>query len=89
MKIVKLISMGLIILILIAVTSGFYFLNSKKPTRSGTINFPGLSQKIDIHFDQWAIPHIFAETQTDAYYALGYIHAQKRLFHNKKGINVS
>jgi penicillin amidase len=27
-----------------------------------------------------AVPHIYAQNETDAYYALGYVHAQDRLF---------
>ena len=36
---------------------------------------------VNVRFDTFAIPHIYAENETDAYYALGYIHAQDRLFH--------
>ena len=30
--------------------------------------------------DRWGVPHVFARTDEDAYYALGYVHAQDRLF---------
>ena len=32
------------------------------------------------HFDRWGIPHIYAENESDMYHALGYLHAQDRLF---------
>ncbi len=40
----------------------------------------GLNQQVDIYFDPWAVPHIYARNEADAYFALGYVHAQERLF---------
>ncbi len=59
----------------------FYYLNSKKAVRSGDIKLPGLSGQVDVRFDTYAVPHIYAQNEIDAYYALGYVHAQDRLFH--------
>jgi len=80
-KIFKGIAMGTLIVILAAAGSGYYYLSSKKPVRSGDIRLPGLENSVDVRFDNWAVPHIYAENETDAYYALGYVHAQERLFH--------
>ncbi len=35
---------------------------------------------VDLYFDDRGIPHIFAETEADAAYALGFSHARDRLF---------
>ena len=40
----------------------------------------GISAPIDIVRDADAIPHIFASTKLDAFYGLGYAHAQDRLW---------
>jgi len=80
-KFIKRAGLGLVIVILITVGVGTWYLNSKKAVRSGNITLPGLSGLVDVRFDTFAVPHIYAETETDAYYALGYVHAQDRLFH--------
>ncbi len=35
---------------------------------------------VAVYRDEYAVPHIFAETPTDAAFALGYVHAQDRLW---------
>ncbi len=45
-----------------------------------TINLPGLDANVEVRFDEWGIPHIYADAVTDAYMALGYLHAKERLF---------
>ncbi|MDA3918310.1 MAG: penicillin acylase family protein [Deltaproteobacteria bacterium] len=74
---------GLELLIVILIIIGFCtnYLYSKKAVRSGNITLPGLTGLVNVRFDTFAIPHIYAENETDAYYALGYVHAQERLFH--------
>ena len=81
MKALKISLASLIVIILIIVAIAFFYLNSKQPQRSGELSLPGLKNRVEVHFDKWAIPHIYAKTEKDAYYALGYIHAQERLFH--------
>jgi len=45
-----------------------------------TLYLPGLHQPVGIYRDAYGIPHIFAGTSEDAYFALGYTHATDRLF---------
>jgi penicillin G amidase len=40
----------------------------------------GLADKVEIKYDTYGIPHIYANSEADAYQALGYVHAQERLF---------
>ena len=40
----------------------------------------GLGQPVEIVRDRWGVPHIFAASDEDAAFALGYCHAQDRLF---------
>ena len=77
----KWIAAGTIAIILMGIGLGYYYLASKKPIRSGTIRLPGLENPVNARFDNFAVPHIYAQNETDAYHALGYIHAQERLFH--------
>jgi len=66
-----------IILIGIAV---FFLLKSYKPQYSGEIVLNDLKEEVTVYHDEYGIPHIYAENKADLYYALGYLHAQERLF---------
>jgi len=50
------------------------------PQIAGTFELPGLTEPVEVIRDRWAIPHIFADAETDLMRAMGYIHAQDRLF---------
>ena len=50
------------------------------PNYAGEIALKNLSEKVEIHFDAIGVPHINAQNQQDAYRALGYVHAQDRLW---------
>lgn len=49
------------------------------PQYSGKKTLQGLQQKVEVLFDNHGIPHIYAQSLEDAYYALGYLHAQERI----------
>ncbi|MFX1313664.1 MAG: penicillin acylase family protein [Promethearchaeota archaeon] len=40
----------------------------------------GLEDSVTVYRDEWGVPHIYAATEEDLCFALGYIHAQDRLF---------
>jgi len=50
------------------------------PRVDGTLQVAGLAQPVEIVRDASAIPHILAQTEPDAYFGLGYAHAQDRLW---------
>ena len=50
------------------------------PPRSGREPVPGLSDSAVVTFDRFAIPHIDARSDADAFAALGYLHARERLW---------
>ncbi len=47
---------------------------------SQEMTVPGLSGDVRIERDTHGIPHIYAENDSDLFFALGYVHAQDRLF---------
>jgi penicillin amidase len=55
-------------------------LAAKMPLRSGSVVLPGLAAIVAIRYDERGVPHIRAENETDLYRALGFVHAQHRLF---------
>lgn len=50
------------------------------PEYSGDVTVRGLSAMVEIYRDSMAVPYIFAANDEDAAFALGYLHAQERLF---------
>src|SRR4051812_48683735 len=76
-----LITLALIILLpVIAIGGGWLWLRSGLPQLDGTVTLPGLTAPVEIATDRHAVPHIFAQTQQDAYFALGYVHARDRMW---------
>lgn len=74
---------GLLLLIVLSVLgSGLFlvWLRTGLPPPEGSAAIAGLSAPVRIIRDDRGIPHIFADTERDAYRALGYVHAQDRLF---------
>jgi penicillin amidase len=69
-----------LLLVAILVAGGFIYLQQLKPRYSGEVFLEGLHQKVEVYFDPYAVPHIYARNEADAYFALGYVHAQERLF---------
>lgn len=57
-----------------------WYVQDKLPQRSGNLHLAELSAAVDVHYDERGVPHIQAQTELDAYRALGYVHAQDRLF---------
>lgn len=80
MKIIKRIIIGLLILILVVAAGLYLYLQTTKPTYSGELSLAGLQEPVTVHYDDYGVPHIYAQNETDAYFALGYVHAQDRLF---------
>ncbi len=50
------------------------------PKHDGTVAVNGPTQEIRVLRDANAVPHIFAASMRDGYYALGFVHAQDRLW---------
>lgn len=73
---------GYFVLVLLLLTGviSYLFIHNNKPNYKGTITMNTLDEAVSIYFDDYGIPHIFAGNQADAYRALGYVHAQDRLW---------
>lgn len=50
------------------------------PPISGSEKVKGIKDEVEILWDKWGIPHIYANSVDDAYFAQGYIHASHRLW---------
>ncbi|RLD66609.1 MAG: penicillin acylase family protein, partial [Bacteroidetes bacterium] len=77
----KKILLGLATLMIILAIGIFFFLKAQSPKYSGKLQIPNSVQdSVIVIYDNYGIPHISAQNETDAYFALGYTHAQERLF---------
>lgn len=80
MKLVKkilLIILSLIVLIVIVAAS---YMQYSKPKYEGELTLNNISKETTVYFDEYGIPHIYADNQKDAMTTLGYVHAQDRLW---------
>ena len=71
------IALGMLVLVL---AGGWLYLRSSLPKTSGAVSLAGLDGQVEIVRDADGVPHIFASTDNDAFFALGYVHAQDRLW---------
>jgi penicillin G amidase len=78
-KIVKLIQWFLILVTILGMT-GYVYLRQSLAEVAGVIKLPGLRTSVEIIRDTDAIPHIYAQNKADAFFSLGYVHAQDRLW---------
>ena len=71
---------GLVLLGALGLGGGWLWLRSSLPQVDGEVALAGLEAPVTIVRDQWAVPHIEANSLLDASFALGFVHAQDRLW---------
>ena len=80
MKIIKKTLIFLVVLILFIASAGWLYSKTLHPVYNGEIKIKNTTEDVTIYFDEIGVPHINAKNQRDAYIALGYVHAQDRLW---------
>ena len=70
----------LVIAILVVGLGGYGYARRSLPTYAGSATVAGISAPIEIRRDRDAVPHIYAQNKLDAFFGLGYVHAQDRLW---------
>ena len=71
---------AIVLLLLVAAGTVYVLLRNTVPAASGSLVIAGLSDTVEVVRDREAVPHIFAKTTDDLYVALGFVHAQDRLW---------
>ncbi|MEZ5640161.1 MAG: penicillin acylase family protein [Burkholderiaceae bacterium] len=79
-RILKRTALGLLLLVLLAAAGLAWYFHARQPQRSGTLELAGLQAPVSVRYDERGVPHIRAGNEADLYRALGYVHAQDRLF---------
>lgn len=70
--------LGALLFVVFAATS--LWLRTSLPQTGGTTSTAGIGAPVEIVRDRHGIPHITAKSDADAWFALGYVHAQDRLW---------
>ncbi len=80
MKLLKWSAAILLAVVFITVLAVYVYLKSTLPDYDGHQIVKGLQNEVEIIRDSFGMPHIYAQSDQDAYFALGFCQAQDRLF---------
>ena len=80
MKTITRVFLVLVLVITLAGAAGYAWLRQSLPQLEGTVALSGLKAPVEIVRDRHGVPHIHAGSVQDAYFALGFVHAQDRLW---------
>ncbi|HEC22225.1 MAG TPA: penicillin acylase family protein [Chloroflexi bacterium] len=69
-----------VILVIALILGGVWLGISRRayPRTRGTVELQGLTAPVEIYRDRYGVPHIYAQTAEDLFFAQGYVHAQDR-----------
>lgn len=73
---------GVVVLVVVLAVGGLvgYVVRSPMPQTAGNLNLTGLQNQVDVVRDEWGVPHIYADSTHDLFFAQGYVHAQDRFW---------
>jgi penicillin amidase len=71
---------AVVVLVVGALGLVYYFASRSLPDYSGTYEVAGIAAPVEIVRDNADVPHIFGQSDEDVFFALGYTHAQDRLW---------
>jgi penicillin amidase len=80
MKILGKLVAGALVLVLALGAFAWLYLHRSLPQLDGQARAPGLAAAVEVVRDKEGVPHIFAGSDNDALFALGYVHAQDRMW---------
>jgi penicillin amidase len=80
MGLLKKIIFGVFLLLVLLSTGAFFYVKHQKPTYKGKLKLVNIKNPVEVYYDSIGVPHIFAKNQKDAFTAMGYVHAQDRLW---------
>jgi penicillin amidase len=69
-----------LVLAVAACTACWFLLKGTLPPLQGQLRLPGLSAPVEVLFDAYAVPHVYARDPDDAWTAVGFLHARERLW---------
>ncbi|MGZ5071826.1 MAG: penicillin acylase family protein, partial [Usitatibacter sp.] len=67
-------------MLLLAAAGAWAYLHESLPAIDGEVALKGLGAPVEVLRDKEGVPHLFARSERDAWFAMGYVHAQDRLW---------
>ncbi len=80
MKTLLRLSLALVVIFGVVLAIIYVYARQSLPRTEGAIQVTGLKAPVEIVRDVYGVPHLYATTHEDAYFALGFAHAQDRLW---------
>jgi len=80
MRYIRKILLGLVAILVVAAMAVFIYLQYLQTSLNDELTLKGLKDKVEVLYDNYGIPHIYANNQDDLFQAFGYVHARDRLF---------
>ena len=80
MKLAGKILASVVLAVLLVAAGAWLYLQESLPRLDGEASAKGLRASVEIVRDREGVPHIFAGNERDGWFALGYVHAQDRLW---------
>lgn len=80
MKAIHYVLIGLVSVVVLLSVAIWAFLRLPLPTYEGDVELEGLGSDVEVRFDGYGVPHIFAENDEDLFFAQGYVTARERMF---------
>ena len=74
------IAAGLVTLSVIAIGLIYWFASRSLPDYDARVAVAGIAAEVEVVRDNANVPHIFGQSDPDTFFALGYVHAQDRLW---------
>ncbi len=76
-----LIAAGVLALLVVVLFGAWFWLTRRPfPKTRGRITVSGISAPVEIFRDRYGVPHIYARSPEDLFYAQGFVHAQDRFW---------
>lgn len=72
--------LALVAIVLVLVAAAFWRARRAWPQVEGEAVAAGLAAPVEVVRDRWGVPHIRAGSESDLFFAQGYVHAQDRLW---------
>ncbi|MCI0707026.1 MAG: penicillin acylase family protein [Ignavibacteriae bacterium] len=63
-----------------ALLLSYYLVTKSFPDEDGAVALQGVESEVHVYRDEYGMPHIYALSENDAWFAVGYLHAQDRLW---------
>ncbi len=84
-RVVKLLAAAAATLLIILLVTVVYFVRRPWPQADGELRVAGLEAPVEVIRDEWGVPHVYAESEHDLFFAQGFVHAQDRLWQMHMG----